>query len=128
MSDCSCVYFYTNDFEGPSCYAQTFRKARKTHRCYECHSEIRRGDRYEEVTGVWDGRPDRFRTCLDCVSVRDAFFCDGFEYGGVWEYLHEHLRNCAHTTPTEALARLTPYAREEVCSFIEKQWAKLDDE
>jgi hypothetical protein len=126
MEDCSCIYVDDKGF-GPDCSTQAIRKARKTHYCYECLGEIKRGDRYEELSGVWDGTPARYRTCLNCVSVRDAFFCDGFALGRVWEYLYDHFRNCANTTPTEALAKLTPAVRAGVCEFIEDRWKALDE-
>lgn len=124
MSDYSCVY--VDYVKGPECFTDSIRKARKEHKCCECGDAIKRGDKYEETTGIWDGKPNRYRTCLDCLSVRNAFFCDGWFYTFVWENLYEHLRDCAHTTPTEALAKLTPDARASVCEFIEELWDEDD--
>ena len=47
-----------------------WRKARKAHRCWECGEPIRPGERYQHVTGMWDGDWLRFKTCADCVDTR----------------------------------------------------------
>lgn len=126
MSDCSCVWVDTS-WDGPACTSVHTRKARKEHRCYECRTTIKRGERYEETTGIWDGDPHRYRTCLDCVSVRKAFFCEGWTYGSIWDDLYEHLRDCWYTTPVDALSKLTDDARKDVCEFIEERWEEMDD-
>lgn len=58
MSSCDC--------DGPSAFTKATRKARKEHWCFECHDMIRVGDVYVYQSGVWDGRPDSFRTCVTC--------------------------------------------------------------
>lgn len=46
------------------------RRARKVHRCCECHLLIAPGDRYEYAHGVWAGQPASFKTCARCAAVR----------------------------------------------------------
>lgn len=58
--------------EYPSASRMIMRKAAKAHWCTECGKEIRKGDRYQYISGIWDGRPDEFKTCLPCVAMRDA--------------------------------------------------------
>ena len=58
-----------HDFDGPEAYRETVRKARKEHRCYACGETIRRGDRYRYTSGVWDGRGESFRHCLQCAAI-----------------------------------------------------------
>src|SRR5690348_18469687 len=65
MCDCSVD-------DGPSCYRSERRKARNEHRCVECGKPIRVGDIYEYASGIWDGCPGSFKTCLRCVVLRDA--------------------------------------------------------
>lgn len=48
------------------------RKARKEHRCYECGCKIAPGETYEVVSGLYDGQWETFKTCPDCVELRDA--------------------------------------------------------
>jgi hypothetical protein len=68
------------------------RKARKEHRCYECHRQIVTGETYEAAKGVSDGDIQTFKTCAHCVWARTWIVeqCGGFLYGGVLEDLREH--------------------------------------
>ena len=54
------------DTEPCEVYDQRRRKARKDHVCSECRNPIRRGNLYDEVTGIFDGSPFRYRICLTC--------------------------------------------------------------
>jgi hypothetical protein len=88
--DCS---VYLGDYDGPSCQTKTLRKAAKPHRCVECDKEIAKGETYEETTGVWDGTPDRFRTCVSCQYLRDTYCANGFIFGDLYEQLEECARD-----------------------------------
>ena len=68
------AYCYCDCGPAPLLYDKVWRRARKSHRCYECGSEIPPGEEYEDLTAVWE-RADglqRIRTCADCVELRDA--------------------------------------------------------
>ena len=56
----------------PKFYHATIRTAAKTHRCYECYMPIVPGERYEDLYALWDDRPEKVRTCPDCVELREA--------------------------------------------------------
>lgn len=56
----------------PSCFRAVQRKARKQHRCVECGKSILAGALYEYTSGIWDGAPSDFKTCLRCVVLREA--------------------------------------------------------
>jgi hypothetical protein len=62
---CDCI--------SPSAYKENIRKARKQHKCCECANNILKGDNYQYASGVWDGYPGDYKTCLSCVSVRREF-------------------------------------------------------
>lgn len=64
-----------------SCYREQIRKARKQHKCCECDEPILPGEKYEYASGVWEGRPDSFRTCLPCVRIRNHYCRHGFIFG-----------------------------------------------
>lgn len=74
-------------FDGPEVGTKTMRKARKLHKCCECHQEINPGETYEHVTGLWDGAWSSFKTCAICVRIRDDLFPCGYEYEGLAENL-----------------------------------------
>ena len=64
------------------------RTARKLWKCCECGDEIKVGDRYEDVSGVYDGQWDNYRTCTRCALVAADFF-RGRTFGAMIEYFEE---------------------------------------
>lgn len=64
---CNCY-----DGDAPAYFVQKIRKARKDHNCIECGKIIKSGQKYEHISGLWDGRPDSFSTCLPCVILKQA--------------------------------------------------------
>lgn len=76
--------------DGPSCSTTVVRTARKEHQCSECREAIAPGVRYEYFSGIWDGQPNAYKTCLACVEIRDHFACSsGWTFGDVWAQLEE---------------------------------------
>ncbi len=74
-----------SDFETPSAFTETERKARKAHKCCECRQIIGIGEKYQYCSGIWDGVPDSYKTCLSCLTLRNDYVCKtgddiGFEY------------------------------------------------
>ena len=53
----------------PSAFRSVIRKARKAHKCCECHNVINIGDRYQYSSGIWDGEPDSYKQCLGCGGI-----------------------------------------------------------
>ena len=62
--DCFC------DYDPPTIYSASIRKARKEHRCDECGHLIRFGHKYVNVFGVWEGCASTFKTCEGCCDLR----------------------------------------------------------
>jgi len=54
----------------PQVYEHQERKARKAHRCCECHSMIQPGEHYHVHKGIWDGEPAEFKVCPECEQLR----------------------------------------------------------
>lgn len=117
---CACVPGY--DCDGPDLERWKIRKARKPHRCVECNREIAPGERYEYASSCYDGSWSHYATCLDCVSVAGAFFCDGLLIGGMWLMLKDHIEYLNGAIHSDCLVSLTPAARERVCEMIEDAW------
>lgn len=96
MSDIGCCVFGPAD-NGPSCSSSTVRTARKDHRCCECREIIGKGQRYEYLSGVWDGSPASFKTCLSCVEIRQHFAgkCDDQDsmptLGQLWSDIEDNF-------------------------------------
>lgn len=57
--------------ESPDVYTITHPKARKEHRCCECHGVIRKGETYLRFDGIWLGKGGSYATCPDCEKIRD---------------------------------------------------------
>jgi hypothetical protein len=126
MKACGCIY--VGDYDPADFYTATIQKARKIHTCSECGCEIKPGNRYEKVFGKWGGDLSTYKTCPDCLSVRDVFFCDGFFHGMIWERLAEHISDMDGKISSECLVALTSKARSDVCEIIERVWGDGDDD
>lgn len=96
---CYCDF---SDYESPSAFSVATHKARKPHKCSECGRTINPGETYKKTWGVWDGEPDTFCMCPDCMGLLD--------------YMQAHFPKCFCWAYTElrnaALDQLREYARE----------------
>ena len=115
---CSCVY--VDGYELPEFSDSRIYKAKKDHVCTECYRKILPGEKYERVFGKWDGAVETYKTCSDCLSVRDVFFCGSWGYTSIWEDLYSHIAE--GSIDSDCLVALTPRAREKVCEMIEESW------
>ncbi len=124
--DCSCIYI-DGDGEGPAfCYSK-IRKARKGHTCTECRREIKPGEHYEHVTGKWEGELDTFKTCPECLDIRNIFFCESWAFGQIKSNLRANIYSRDGEVSEACMAALTPKARAIVCDIIERYWEDVDD-
>ena len=123
--DCSCTIDPSYDDGGPSFSNQKNCTARKPHRCNECRREIAPGELYERFTGMWDGKIDTYKTCTDCLSVREKMFPYGHVFMDLWSDVIEHIHETS-TLPEDCLASLTPRAREKCCTILESLWDDID--
>lgn len=78
-----------DDAEPPECYTHEERKAAKEHTCCECHGVIQKGECYHVHSGIWEGRPERFKRCADCES-----FCCELECAPPFKGLNEFVGQC----------------------------------
>lgn len=60
----------------PEFHTETHRVARKRHTCTECRGYVEPGDRYEYVTGLWEGDVSTHKTCAHCEAARDFYVND----------------------------------------------------
>jgi hypothetical protein len=85
--------------EMPQVYGCELRKARKTHKCCECRGAIQAGEKYHYHHGVWDGRAESFKVCVECESLRveaDSEITDAEDrtpFGGLCETMGEMRGN-----------------------------------
>ena len=117
---CSCAITIDHD-GGPDVCTESLRVARKVHKCCECHREIKPGETYEHVRGLWDGYWSTYKTCADCKSVRDALFCS-WSYETLWDDVRETLWQ---PPSSECMIALTKPARDKICDIVESYWDNL---
>lgn len=61
---------YDCDLEEPEGYREIRRKARKPHKCGDCKGQIKSGEFYLYISGIWAGEPENFSRCYDCNHIR----------------------------------------------------------
>ena len=78
---CNCSI---DDFDENIIDEVSWPKARKEHTCEECGRTIEKGEKYEVCTLLTssDGW-SRYKTCLGCTRIREAFCPEGFYIGGL---------------------------------------------
>lgn len=57
------------DYDTPQLYRETFRKARKKHRCGECLSTIEPKEHYHHFMILLDGDFDTYKMCPKCREL-----------------------------------------------------------
>ena len=122
---CGCsIDSYSDDY---SCafHTTSMRKARKEHVCGECGRKIAKGETYEVSKGRFEGTFDTNKTCTDCLSLREAFFCS-WSYSTLWHDFECEARELPQEISYDAIARLTPVARAKACEIIEQVWSDED--
>ena len=117
--------YVDNDDDQVEFHNATVQTARKSHTCCECGREILPSERYEYVVGVWDGDFTIYKTCFDCLSIRNEFFCEGWFYSAMKEYLHEHIQAMQGQISEDCLCDLTSRGRAIVCDMIEDVWEDM---
>lgn len=119
--NCSCIDY--GDDWGPECFSSADRRARKEHLCCECRRVIAPGETYRYESGIWDGRPEAFKICADCMTLRAAFFCS-WAYGGLWRDMASFVWATDGIGVLDKVADLTAPARDRVLEMIENLWAE----
>jgi hypothetical protein len=86
MSD-ECGVSFDGDYENDNeLYVETWRRARKLHKCGECKQAIPAGARYLRVVGKSDGRVWTCLLCEPCNEILHEFTAGAWEFGGqIWE-------------------------------------------
>ncbi len=91
------------DFDGPEFCSVSIVKAKKSHRCIECGTEIKPADKYEKTVGKWDGDFDTYKTCCHCLAVKQYVLahvpCFCWVYGDMLSEARECIRSIRHEVP-----------------------------
>lgn len=109
---CSC------DYEPSAVYRASRHVARKEYHCYECHSKIEVGSKYERAFFVYDGYATTAHTCAGCLLIRDwvkiniPCFC--FGHGNMIEDARNTVREAAAYAPDETVGLRFGFLRKTV--------------
>jgi len=57
------------DGEEPGFWYERTPRANKVHKCIACGVQVGKGERYQRVSGKWDGGVESFSRCLRCAYV-----------------------------------------------------------
>jgi hypothetical protein len=99
--DCYC------DYDPADFYVKCIRTARKQHRCEECSGLILPGDKYEYVSGKWEGCLSTFKTCEQCVDLRtwtkNNVPCLCWAHGNMVNDCEEAVQSAWERAPTETV-------------------------
>ena len=115
-------------FDGitPQAFCETKRKAKKEHKCCECKEIISKGEIYIYSSGIWDGEPNSYKTCLTCESVRNEYIKSTGEIV-CFGYLGEAISDtfCRSFSP-EDYAKSSGFSVETIRKItkISKEWDK----
>lgn len=125
--ECSCDVYVEGDGY-PAFYNDLTHKARKNHRCCECGRDIIAGETYNYTSGLWDGKFDVYKTCADCVSIRNEFFSNGWNFTNVMSDLIEHLYEIDGDISEDCILNLTPRAKQRVADIIQKIFQEREED
>jgi hypothetical protein len=86
-----CGVSFESSYEGDNeLYVETWRRARKPHRCGECKQTIPPGSRYLRVVGKESGTIWTVLLCEPCNEILHEFADGNWEFGGkIWENFDE---------------------------------------
>lgn len=90
--ECGCDGDYCEyDGEMASVFEKTTRIARKEHRCDECRRTIRKGERYQYFSVLWEGGWDHYKTCKQCAEIARDYLNNCYHLGmlrdAIWDCL-----------------------------------------
>jgi len=122
---CSCQIETDHDEESEMIFEKDLMICKNQQRCCECGVELSIGDQYRKEIALHDYEAHTYRTCLNCISIRDNLFC-----GWTWTNLLDDLRGeieDGEDIPESCMATLTTPARERVCEIIETFWEREND-
>ena len=73
---------YCDDGDTPKLFEERTINARKAHVCYECGSQIDRGEKYVRIKGLWD-EFETYKLCEFCHDASDLV--KNWCFGELWE-------------------------------------------
>lgn len=107
---CSC---YVEIEDIATMIAERINKARKEHKCHECGSVIKVGQKYFVEKEIYDGVFRTHKTCMPCLEVRNAYMHCWY-WGKIWE----DLRNCIEDISLPDFEKFSPEAQQKILELL----------
>jgi len=125
---CACAIDFDVDHVAAEFVSESRRTARVSHTCTECGRVIKPGEAYEQVFGKWDRHVSLYKTCADCLSLRNALFCGSWYYGMIRETILNELPCNEGLISSDCILQLTLAARDWLLGAIQEYWDNDPDE
>lgn len=124
---CSCIFDAdVQDSEYEEVRSRILSSKLNVRTCGECRREIPVGEKHKhECVRNEDEELLIFRTCLDCLSIRDNLCCNWFS-GRVLDDVEESIEEANGEVSEDCIVPLTSKAKEFVFSVIESIWEETD--
>lgn len=101
--------------------------AEKEYTCCECRKKIDAAGRYELYSANYDDGISEFKTCVNCLSLRNAFF-DNWVFRCIWDDFYEHVsEGRGDEIKWSALSKLTEAAKDMAFDCIETVWERIEE-
>lgn len=99
--------------------------AKKNHLCCECAGEIKVGEVYEKVRGVWCGEASSYKTCFECSEMRkDVDKGRHFDEHSCFTLLHEDI---FESREVSLISRFLMNKKNRAADIPAWMWQRLDD-
>lgn len=117
-----CMWDDCDDY--PQVYRSKVQRTRKERKCQECSRAIAVGEPYQNVFMVFDRDASAWITCQHCLMAAQWLQenCGGYLIGGVWEDIHDHIRE--YRGPSAYRAIIHGLRRLEI--GCERKWRRFD--
>ena len=105
-------------YDAPSFYNSREVRARKEHKCVECCGTINIGEKYEYVVGAWVGELRVYKTCSDCLTLRDIISnspCYCLSHGDVVGEFIENIGDNLDIIDIDDFTHRVGWIAERVC-------------
>lgn len=120
-------------FNDPILFHRTPKTSETETYCGECGKKILTGEIFiEEHRDLNDPKecsimvPIIFKTCVDCISLRDTFL-DEWRYGGMAWDIWDMIEDIEGKIPEELITGLTPGAASSICDMLDQYYRHYEN-
>jgi len=119
---CACLIEMDHEEDSEIIFEKKLTICKNQQKCCECGISLTAGDQYLKEIAIYDCEVYTYRTCIDCISIRNNIFC-----GWMWTNILQNLQaeiEWSGGVSESCISVLTLKAKERVCDMIEAYWEK----